>query len=182
MRPHLEWAQSSGVPTILYDQVGCGKSTSLRGREASFFTVDLYMSELENVLAYFSIAGNFDLLGHSWGGMLAADWVTARHPPGIHSLILADSPVSIELWEVSVNKLLGRFPDEFRAMLKRHEENGTTDAEEYQEGMMGFYQKHMCTVSPWPQGLNDAFAALGEDPTVYYTMCATQCSISRSSS
>ncbi|VDC07916.1 unnamed protein product [Peniophora sp. CBMAI 1063] len=170
MRPHLDWAQSSGVPVVLYDQVGCGKSTHLQGKEAAFFTVELYMDELENVLAHLGITDAFDLLGHSWGGMLASDWVTTRHPAGLHHLILADSLASIELWKASVNKLLERFPKEFQEMLRRHEENGTTDDEEYQEGMMKFYRKHMCTVDPWPQELNDAFAALGEDPTVYFTM------------
>ncbi|KZV68540.1 proline-specific peptidase [Peniophora sp. CONT] len=170
MLPHLELAKSAGIPVILYDQIGCGKSTSLRGKDPSFFTVEFFMDELENVLAHFNIAHDFDLLGHSWGGMLAADWVTSRHPAGLHRLVLADSLVSIELWKVSVNKLLRRFPKEFQDMLRKHEEEGTTDSQEYQDGMTAFYQKHICTLDPWPEQLNQAFAALGEDPTVYSTM------------
>ncbi|KAI0318464.1 proline-specific peptidase [Amylostereum chailletii] len=173
MLPHIDLATSHGIPIILYDQIGCGNSTRLRDKPKAFFTVAFFMAELENVLAHFGVAHDFDLLGHSWGGMLASDWVSTRHPPGLRHLILADSLASMELWEVSVNKLLSRFPEEFREMLHKHEREGTTDSKEYQDGMAVFYQKHICTLDPWPEDLVKAFAGMEEDPTVYSTMLGT---------
>jgi hypothetical protein len=43
-----------GIPVILYDQVGCGQSMLLPEMmgDTSFWTVDLFMEELENLLKF----------------------------------------------------------------------------------------------------------------------------------
>ncbi len=41
---------AAGRPVIHYDQVGCGRSTHLRGRGADFWTVQLFLDELANLL------------------------------------------------------------------------------------------------------------------------------------
>jgi proline-specific peptidase len=170
MHPHVELAKLYGMPVIMYDQIGCGKSTHLKDKPKEFFTVTFFMDELENVLSHLGIAESFDLLGHSWGGMLAADWASSRHPTGLNRLILTDSLASMELWEVSGNKLLSRFPKEFQDMLHKHEREGTTDDPEYQEGMSKFNHKHICTIDPWPKEFEETLAAMGEDSTVCSTM------------
>ena len=62
-----------GIPVILYDQIGCGKSTRYPDRmgDGAFWTAELFMAELDNLKQALGIK-NFDLLGHSWGGMLVA--------------------------------------------------------------------------------------------------------------
>ena len=40
----------SGRPVIHYDQLGNGRSTHLRDRGADFWTVDLFLAELDNLL------------------------------------------------------------------------------------------------------------------------------------
>ncbi|KAI0259603.1 proline-specific peptidase [Gloeopeniophorella convolvens] len=170
MLPNLELTRTHNIPTIIYDQIGTGQSSHLKDKPKGFWTVELFMDELDNLLAKLGIAGNFDLLGHSWGGMLAADYVATRQPPGLKRLVLADTPASMPLWEVCMAKLLGRFPEDFQVMLKKHEEEGTTSAKEYQDGMQVFYQKHVCKLSPWPEDLLKSFTGIEEDPTVYFTM------------
>ncbi|KAJ7213170.1 proline-specific peptidase [Mycena pura] len=161
---------AQGIPVIFYDQVGCGLSTHLPDKPKEFWTEELFMKELDNVLTTLNIQGDFDLAGHSWGGMLAANYVISRNPHGLKRLIIADAPASMELWSIGTNALLEGFPQEFRDMLKRHELAGTTDSEEYQTGIQQFSEKHLCRVQPWPQDLMDAFGALESDPTVYSTM------------
>ncbi|KAF7356098.1 Proline-specific peptidase [Mycena venus] len=173
--PHqylLSFAQLSaqGIPVIFYDQVGCGLSTHLPKKPKEFWTVEFFMKELDNVLAHFKIHDDFDLVGHSWGGMLAASYVISRNPRGLKRLILADAPASMELWSVGTNTLLQGFPEQFREMLKKHELAGTTDSKEYQAGIQQFNEKHLCRVQPWPQDLLSAFEALEADATVYSTM------------
>ncbi|KAJ7260618.1 proline-specific peptidase, partial [Mycena rebaudengoi] len=168
--PIAELATSRGIPIVFYDQIGCGMSTHLPHKPQEFWTVELFMAELDNVLAHFSIADDFDLFGHSWGGMLASNYVISRNPTGLKRLILSDAPASMELWSVGTNTLLDQFPDDFSAMLKRHELAGTTESEEYQLGIQQFNEKHLCTVKPWPNELVQAFEALEADPTVYATM------------
>ncbi|KAJ7185275.1 proline-specific peptidase [Mycena filopes] len=173
--PHqylLPFAQLSeqGIPVIFYDQVGCGLSTHLPDKPKEFWVEELFMSELDHVLKHFGVGDDFDLAGHSWGGMLAANYVISRNPRGLKRLILADAPASMELWSVGTNALLSEFPQAFRDMLKRHEEAGTTDSAEYQAGIQQFNEKHLCRVQPWPEDLLSAFESLEADPTVYSTM------------
>ncbi|KAF8961660.1 hypothetical protein BDZ97DRAFT_1921147 [Flammula alnicola] len=42
-----------------------GKSTHLREQPPEFWTIDLFIDELVNLLNYFSIQDGFDLVGHS---------------------------------------------------------------------------------------------------------------------
>lgn len=83
----------NGAPLIFYDQIGCGKSSHPHhegegvGDPKTFYTVELFMDELENVLDHFGLreeGRRFDLLGHSWGGMLAADFVSTVGLPFPH--------------------------------------------------------------------------------------------------
>ncbi|KAJ7039857.1 proline-specific peptidase [Mycena alexandri] len=167
--PISELAVSRRVPVILYDQIGCGLSSHLPDKPKEFWTVELFMVELDNVLAHFSIT-DFDLYGHSWGGMLAANYAISRAPNGLRHLIISNSPASMALWEEGNATLLAAFPKDFQAMLKKHEDAGTTESEEYQNGIQQFYDKHLCTVKPWPDALVKSFEALAADSTVYSTM------------
>ncbi|THH21390.1 hypothetical protein EW146_g148 [Bondarzewia mesenterica] len=168
--PHADLSISHGIPVVFYDQIGCGRSTHLPEKSKEFWTVDFFKDELDNLLAHLGVAGEFDLFGHSWGGMLAAEYAATRQPRGLRRLVLADTPASMELWEAAAEKLLARFPSELRDMLKRHEREGTTDAEEYQEGVMKFYRKHVCKVDPWPQEIIEAIEESERDETVYHAM------------
>ncbi|KAF9232921.1 proline-specific peptidase [Melanogaster broomeanus] len=86
MISHTEIYTTHGIPVVFYDQLGIGASTHLPAKPAEFWTVALFMDELDNLLAKLGIAGDFDLLGHSWGGMLAADYASTRHPRGLRRL------------------------------------------------------------------------------------------------
>ena len=58
------------IPIIYYDQVGCGRSTRFtESQDGSFWTLDLFLEELENLIEHFSLHQvGFYILGHSWGG------------------------------------------------------------------------------------------------------------------
>jgi proline-specific peptidase len=72
------------IPVIMYDQLGCGNSTHLpeKNGDGKFWTVDLFLSELDNLLSHLGIQDDYDLLGQSWGGMLGASHVI-RQPKGL---------------------------------------------------------------------------------------------------
>jgi proline iminopeptidase len=75
------------------------------------------------------------ILGHSWGTMLAVDYMLTK-PPGVESLILASPCLSIHKWTEDANKLKAALPKEAQEILARHEEDGTTDSEEYMNATM----------------------------------------------
>lgn len=50
------------IAVIMYDQLGVGRSTHLRNKESAFWTIDLFIDELINVLSHFGISDSFYLL------------------------------------------------------------------------------------------------------------------------
>lgn len=46
-----------GIPTLLYDQIGCGRSTHLREKmgDAEFWSFDLFIKELDNLIDHLNI-------------------------------------------------------------------------------------------------------------------------------
>jgi pimeloyl-ACP methyl ester carboxylesterase len=92
LQPTLDlYAQQAVRTVIYYDQFGGGNSTrypASRGN-TSFWTPELFMDELDNVLAHLLQDGQpFDIYGHSWGGMLATKYVAERQPAKLNKVCL----------------------------------------------------------------------------------------------
>jgi len=159
----------NGRPVIHYDQVGCGNSTHYPDRGPEFFTVGLFLEELDAVLAHLGIGGRYHLLGQSWGGMLAAEHAVLR-PPGLRSVVLSNSPASMLLWVAEANRLRKDLPADVREALDRHEQDGTTDDPEYVAATQVFYDRHVCRSVPNPDEVRRTFELNELDPTVYHAM------------
>jgi L-proline amide hydrolase len=154
---------------VHYDQLGCGRSTHLPDKGAGFWSIELFLDELDNLLSELGIAGRYHVIGQSWGGMLAAEHAV-RRPEGLCGLVIADSPASMELWVAEANRLRALLPADAQAALTRHEQAGTTDDPEYQAAEKVFYDRHVCRVVPNPPEVMATFAGIEADPTVYHTM------------
>jgi len=171
MIPHAQLKERGrGRPVVLYDQLGCGDSTRLRDKPAHFFTPALFVAELDNLLRHLGIKHDFDLLGQSWGVTLAVEYIAAHHHAGLKHLVLISGTASYPLWREAVAGLRAQWPQDYQDMLGRHEKDGTTDAPEYQEGLMQFYRKHICNLKVWPPEALKSMGQMGEDPTVYRAM------------
>jgi len=157
-----------GRAVIHYDQLGCGESTHLPGAAADFWTVELFVEELRNLVDQLGV-DDFHLLGQSWGGMLAPEVVLADSG-GVRSLTICDSPASMGLWLRAANELRDQLPGDVQQTLLDHERAGSTDGPEYARAMQVFYDRHVCRVVPNPPEVADTFAQLAEEPTVYHTM------------
>ena len=158
-----------GRAVVHYDQLGCGNSTHLPDADPAFWSVELFVAELRNLVDALGIGGRFHLLGQSWGGMLAPEFVLADGG-GVASLTICDSPASMPLWLDAASTLRARLPDDVQKTLLRHEEAGTTDSEEYEAAVQVFYARHVCRVQPFPPDVQASFDQLADDPTVYHTM------------
>ncbi|KZT68064.1 proline-specific peptidase [Daedalea quercina L-15889] len=170
MLPHARLQMLYGMPVVFYDQIGIGRSTHLRDKPAEFWTMDLFMDELDNLLVHLGIQANFDLLGNSWGAMFAGHYAAVRHPAGMKHVVIANGGTSMALWETGMKQLLKRLPRDVREAIERGESEERRDTEDYKAAMKVFQMKHICKVDPWPQALVTSFAATDEDPTVYGTM------------
>ena len=159
---------SEGRTVIFYDQLGNGRSTHLRDRGADFWTVDLFVRELANLIDHLGVGDRYHVLGQSWGGMLAQEHALTQ-PPGLRSIVLSDTAASFGGFSVEANKLRADLPADVEDALRRHEDAGTTDDPEYLEACLVFYSRHLCRADPWPDEMWRTFNALSEDPTVYGT-------------
>jgi L-proline amide hydrolase len=160
---------NDGRPVVHYDQLGGGRSTHLPERGGDFWTVELFLEELENLVTTLGISARYHLLGQSWGGMLGAEH-GIRQPAGLKALVISNSPASMDLWASEAKKLRARLPKDVEDALDRHELAGTTEDPEYLAATQVYYDEHVCRVVPNPPDVVRTFAFLNEDPTVYYTM------------
>ncbi|MDW6022064.1 proline iminopeptidase-family hydrolase [Mesorhizobium sp. BAC0120] len=158
-----------GRAVIHYDQIGCGNSTLLPEKGADFWTPQLFIDELENLIDHLGIRPAFHVLGQSWGGMLGAEYAVGR-PKGLTSLTIANSPASMKLWVEEANRLRADLPTDVQDALSRHEKAGTTSDPEYQQATMAFYERHVCRVVPFPTEVTESFDQVARNPTVYNVM------------
>jgi L-proline amide hydrolase len=158
-----------GRAVIHYDQLGGGKSTHLPDEGVEFWTVALFLEELDNLLGALGVKDRYHLLGQSWGGILSSEHAL-RRPPGLRSLVISNSPASMELWTQEAKKLRALLPAEVEAALDRHEAAGTLQDPEYLAATQAYYDEHVCRVVPNPPELVRTFELLAEDPTVYNVM------------
>src|SRR5919197_3902018 len=154
---------------VFYDQIGNGRSTHYEGRNGDFWTVDLFVRELHNLVDALGIADRHHVLGSSWGGFLGQEYALTQ-PRGLRCLVLADTAASFPDFVAEANRLRAELPPDVEATLRRHEEAGTTDDPAYEEACMVFYKRHLCRLDDWPQELVESFQWIAKDPTVYHTM------------
>jgi L-proline amide hydrolase len=159
---------ADGRAVVHYDQLGNGRSTHYPDRGADFWTVDLFVRELHNLVEALGIADRHHVLGQSWGGFLGQEYAFTK-PPGLRALVLADTAASFPDFVAEANRLRTLLPPEVEETLRRHEAAGTTDDPEYMEACLVFYRRHVCRVE-WPPEVAEVFAWIERDPTVYHTM------------
>ena len=163
------YAALAGTRAVIhYDQLGNGNSTHLRDAPPDFWTAELFADELDSLVAHLGIGARYHVLGQSWGGMLAAEH-GVRRPAGLRSLVISDSPASIELWLAECNRLRALLPEDVKATLLKHEAVEEYTHPDYEAATRVFYDRHLCRI-PWPDSLKRSFDQVASDPTVYHTM------------
>lgn len=160
---------ADGRAVIHYDQLGCGKSTLLPDKGGDFWTPQLFVDELENLVDHLGQRSAFHVLGQSWGGMLGAEYGT-RRPKGLKSLTIANSPASMKLWTNEAMRQRSEMPQDIQDTLNRHEKAGTYSDPEYQKATMWVYERHVCRVVPFPPEVVETFEQVARNPTVYNVM------------
>lgn len=164
-----EIAALDGRAVIHYDQLGNGNSTHLPEKGPEFWTVDLFLAELDSLLAHLGIAQRYAYLGQSWGGMLGAEHAV-RRPAGLKAMIIANSPANMRTWVAEANRLRRELPPEVQEALTRHEAAGTISDPEYIRASRVFYARHVCRLDPWPVEVTRTFDLMDLDATVYNAM------------
>lgn len=163
----LDAMAETGRRVIYYDQLGCGNS-HLDESQPSLWTIPLYVEEVDVVRQALGL-DRIHLLGQSWGGMLAMEYMITQ-PKGVASVTIASSPASMIQWVEEANRLREALPPDVQAALLKHEAAGTTNTQEYQDAMQVFYDRHVCRAVPNPEFVQRTTEKLAKWPEVYYTM------------
>lgn len=130
----------SGRPVLRYDQLGTGRSG--RPDDMSLWTVSRYVDELHMLRQELGLE-QIHLLGHSWGGALAAAYVLEKGAEGIVSLTLSSPLLSSPAWMEDANYLRAQLPAAVQQVLDEHEAAGTTDSDEYAAATDEFYRRYV---------------------------------------
>jgi len=134
-------------PVVLYDQLGGGKSD--RPKDKSLWTVERFVKELAAVRAGLQL-NQAHILGHSWGTMLAAEYMLTARPSGVRSLILSGPCFSSQKWIADQRAYLKQFPEAAQKIVNDAEAAGKYDSPAYQKAVDEFYRRHFCRIDPWP--------------------------------
>jgi len=150
---------------IFYDQLGCGKSDQPDDR--SLWRIERFVAEVNTVRQALGLE-QIHLLGQSWGGWLAIEYMLS-HPQGVVSLILASTSASLPQFVAETTRLKAELPLEIYQTLQRYEAMGDYHHPDYEAAVLEFYKRHVCRLDPWPEPLLRTVANLNGN-AVYETM------------
>ena len=150
---------------IFYDQLGCGKSD--RPSDLTFWVMERFVTEVDTVRRALGLE-QIHLLGQSWGGWLAIEYMLTR-PSGVLSLILASTSAGVPQFVAETKRLKSELPPEVLQTIERYEAAGDYHNPEYEEAVGEFYRRHVCRLDEWPESLERTGENLADSP-VYETM------------
>ena len=161
---NLSELSKNGYAVVLYDQLGCGKSD--QPDNSGMWTIELFIEELNSLRKELGL-NTINLLGHSWGGTLAVEYMFTE-PEGVNKLVLSSPLLDTSLWVEEADKLKDQLPEEIAATMRKHESEGTTDSEDYKNAYAVFRDHFLCRVKPYPELMQLADKGVGDQ--VYNTM------------
>ncbi|MHA6766419.1 proline iminopeptidase-family hydrolase [Sphingobium ummariense] len=135
-------------PIIFYDQLGCGRADA--PNEDGIYTIQRSVDEVDAVRA----ALNLDrviMLGHSWGALLAVEYLCQGRGSGVDRLILSGAMASIPQVMAGFNRLFATMPNGWGEKMHGLEKAGKTGTPEYAELVQQFYDKFVLRVPPPPE-------------------------------
>jgi proline-specific peptidase len=152
-------------PVAVYDQLGCGRSD--HPDDTSLWTVDRSVAEVDQVRAALGLE-RCHLLGQSWGGWLAIEYMT-RGTRGVERLVLASTSAGIPEFMAGARGLIEELPEPHRTVLIELGAKEEYDHPDYQAAVDVFYHRHLCRADPWPDALLRSSAQM-DGNQVYLTM------------
>src|SRR4051812_33495997 len=147
-------------PVIFYDQLGCGRADA--PEDASVYSIQRSVDEVDAVRAALGL-DRVLLLGHSWGALLAVEYLCQGRGRGVERLILSGAMASIPQIVAGFDRLFATMPDGWSAKIHTLEKAGKTATPEYAELVQKFYDTFVLRVPPSPEVLA-TLEALSKSP------------------
>lgn len=133
-------------PVIFYDQLGSGRSD--HPSDAALWNVPRFVDEISRLREALGL-DELHILGHSWGGAVAIEYMLSQTPTGVRSLILAGPLIETRQWIEDANTLRTLLPEDTQAVLAAGEQSQDYDSPEYLAATNLFYSRFLM-LSGWP--------------------------------
>jgi len=164
------WFPCAGIQFYYYDQLGTGASD--HPKDTKLWTLSRYVDEVEQVRKALGLnKNNFYLYGHSWGGMLALQYVL-KYQQHLKGLIISNMMASAPAYNAYAhNVLMPQMNPKVLAEILKLEKEGKTDDPRYMNLLMAnYYTKHILRMPPdqWPEPVMQALNGVNE--TIYTLM------------
>jgi proline iminopeptidase len=155
---------AAGIEYYYYDQLGSFYSD--HPDDDSLYELPRFVEEVEQVRQALGLDhGNFCLLGHSWGGILATEYAL-KYQQHLKRLVISNMMSSIPAYVDYANKVLMPAMDQdVLAEVKALEAKKDYKNPRYMELLMpAHYEKHILRrpAAEWPDPVNRAFAHLND--------------------
>jgi proline iminopeptidase len=148
--------QREGFEFYEYDQLGSYYSD--QPKDSSLWTTERFVEEVEQVRkAIGADKNNFYVLGNSWGGILAMEYAL-KYQQNIKGLLVANMVASAPEYGKYADEVLAKQMDpKVLKEIRELEAKKDFSNPRYMELLIpNFYQKHLCRLKEWPDGLNRA--------------------------
>lgn len=134
-------------PVIFYDQLGCGQADS--PPDEKIYTIQRSVDELDAVRQTLGLK-EIVLFGHSWGSMLAIEYLCQGRGAGVQKLILGGALASVPQANAGQMRLIAAMPNGAGARLHALEAAHKEDSKDYADLVDLFYKLHVCRADPPP--------------------------------
>lgn len=141
----LDRLAEEGRAVISYDQLGCGNSW-VEGEHPELWSYKTWDEELMLLRKTLELE-RLHLLGQSWGGMLAIEYLCNYRPGGVQSLVLSSSLPSCALWAEEQHRQISFLPKEEQAAIREAEQSGDYSGEIYRRAE-AHYMELFCAGAP----------------------------------
>jgi proline iminopeptidase len=151
-------------PVYVWDQLGCGRSDRPAG--TALWTLDRFVREFDAVRTTL-VPGRVHLLGHSWGSMLAMEWLVTKRPANIASVTFAGECLSVPRYVKDADALIKTLTRESQAAIAEADRTGNYDSPAYQAAFTLDWIPRYLTRTATPDNnefLRRAFAGMGAEP------------------
>lgn len=153
----------ASIEYYYYDQLGSAYSD--KPDDPSLVELPRYVDEVEQVRKALGLdRKNFFLLGHSWGGILAAEYAL-KYGQNLKGVVISNMMMSIPAYNAYAEKVLMPQMDQkaLAEILQMEKENRTKEPR-YMELLMPYYTAHILRMpsDQWPEPVNRSFAKINE--------------------
>ena len=156
----------ASIEYYFYDQLGSAYSE--QPDQPELWELPRFVEEVEQVRTALGLnKNNFYLLGHSWGGILAAEYAL-KYGQNLKGMIISNMMMSIPDYNRYADKVLMPQMDQvaLKQILQMEKDNKTAEPR-YMELLAPYYESHILRMpqAQWPEPVTRSFGKI--NPKVY---------------